>query len=158
MYIFIFWNWSDLIWFDLIWSDLIWFDLIWLDLTWFHSIWLDLIWFNLRNLKMMVNVLSKNVCVKSRLFSTWHFLVLGLSKRDLTILCSSKNWWRYQQIWSNPCRVWFDLIWSDLVVLLCRDDRFILKQMSRFEFQSFTEFAPHYFKYIKQCKGEKIPL
>ena len=42
--------------------------------------------------------------------------------------------------------------------MLSRDDRFILKQMSRFEFQSFTEFAPHYFKYIKQCKGEKIPF
>ncbi|XP_070571165.1 1-phosphatidylinositol 3-phosphate 5-kinase-like [Ptychodera flava] len=29
------------------------------------------------------------------------------------------------------------------------DDRFILKQMSRLEVQSFTEFAPHYFHYIQ---------
>jgi len=36
------------------------------------------------------------------------------------------------------------------------DDRFILKQMSRFEFQSFLEFAPHYFDYITQCINSKV--
>ncbi len=29
-----------------------------------------------------------------------------------------------------------------------KDKRFILKQMSRFEIQSFLKFAPHYFDYI----------
>jgi len=40
---------------------------------------------------------------------------------------------------------------SGLLFFKTKDERFILKQMSRFEFQSFSEFAPHYFKYIKQC-------
>ena len=36
------------------------------------------------------------------------------------------------------------------------DDRFILKQMSRFEVQSFVEFAPHYFQYITKAHNEQV--
>ena len=32
------------------------------------------------------------------------------------------------------------------------DDRFVLKQMSRYEYQSFLDFAPHYFNYLQQCR------
>ncbi|XP_014674475.1 PREDICTED: 1-phosphatidylinositol 3-phosphate 5-kinase-like [Priapulus caudatus] len=38
-----------------------------------------------------------------------------------------------------------------------QDDRFILKQMSRFEIQSFLEFAPAYFGYIQKAHTEKKP-
>ena len=49
---------------------------------------------------------------------------------------------------------------SGLLFYKTIDDRFILKQMSRFEYQSFLEFAPHYFQYLEQCveKGEKTLL
>ena len=39
---------------------------------------------------------------------------------------------------------------SGLLFYKTTDDRFVLKQMSRFEYQSFLEFAPHYFQYITQ--------
>ena len=45
---------------------------------------------------------------------------------------------------------------SGLSFFKTNDDRFILKQMSRFEFQSFLEFAPHYFEYITQCINSKV--
>ncbi|KAL6730603.1 hypothetical protein Aduo_001565 [Ancylostoma duodenale] len=35
-----------------------------------------------------------------------------------------------------------------------QDDRFVVKQMSRFEIQSFVEFAPHYFDYVKTAVVE----
>ncbi|KHJ74726.1 1-phosphatidylinositol-4-phosphate 5-kinase, partial [Oesophagostomum dentatum] len=35
-----------------------------------------------------------------------------------------------------------------------QDDRFVVKQMSRFEIQSFIEFAPHYFDYVKTAVVE----
>ncbi|WKX90181.1 hypothetical protein Q1695_009207 [Nippostrongylus brasiliensis] len=35
-----------------------------------------------------------------------------------------------------------------------QDDRFVVKQMSRFEIQSFVEFAPHYFEYVKTAVVE----
>ncbi|KAK3729009.1 hypothetical protein QZH41_011466, partial [Actinostola sp. cb2023] len=35
------------------------------------------------------------------------------------------------------------------------DDRFVLKQMSRLELQSFVEFAPHYFQYMNKAITEK---
>ncbi|VDM63941.1 unnamed protein product [Angiostrongylus costaricensis] len=35
-----------------------------------------------------------------------------------------------------------------------QDDRFVIKQMSRFEIQSFVQFAPHYFEYIKTAVAE----
>ena len=38
------------------------------------------------------------------------------------------------------------------------DDRFILKQMSRFEVQSFLEFAPHYFKYVTMAHSEQVGI
>jgi len=49
---------------------------------------------------------------------------------------------------------------SGLLFYKTTDDRFVLKQMSRFEYQSFIEFAPHYFRYITQCvqKEEKTLL
>ncbi|XP_017258094.1 putative 1-phosphatidylinositol-3-phosphate 5-kinase FAB1D [Daucus carota subsp. sativus] len=31
------------------------------------------------------------------------------------------------------------------------DDRFIIKEIKRTEYESFLEFAPHYFKYMKDC-------
>lgn len=37
------------------------------------------------------------------------------------------------------------------------DDRFIVKQMSRFEIQSFLDFAPHYFDYMTTAFQEKRP-
>ncbi|KAG1683157.1 1-phosphatidylinositol 3-phosphate 5-kinase [Nymphon striatum] len=36
------------------------------------------------------------------------------------------------------------------------DDRFILKQMSKLEVQSFAVFAAHYFKYIHQAANEQV--
>ncbi|XP_078714192.1 1-phosphatidylinositol 3-phosphate 5-kinase isoform X1 [Lampetra fluviatilis] len=38
-----------------------------------------------------------------------------------------------------------------------QDERFILKQMSRLEVQSFLEFAPHYFHYITNAVTQKRP-
>ena len=38
-----------------------------------------------------------------------------------------------------------------------QDDRFILKQMSRYEVQSFNEFAPHYFHYIADAHAHNKP-
>jgi len=38
-----------------------------------------------------------------------------------------------------------------------QDDRFILKQMSRYEVQSFNEFAPHYFDYITSAHANNKP-
>ena len=38
-----------------------------------------------------------------------------------------------------------------------QDDRFILKQMSRYEVQSFNEFAPHYFEYITSAHANNKP-
>jgi len=53
----------------------------------------------------------------------------------------------------SSCRRWEAMGGkSGLLFFKTRDDRFILKSMSRFEFQSFSEFAPHYFKYLKQCQ------
>ena len=39
---------------------------------------------------------------------------------------------------------------SGLLFYKTSDDRFVLKQMSRFEYQSFLDFAPHYFEYLKK--------
>ncbi|XP_071943027.1 1-phosphatidylinositol 3-phosphate 5-kinase-like isoform X2 [Antedon mediterranea] len=41
--------------------------------------------------------------------------------------------------------------------LKTKDDRFILKQMSRLEFQSFQEFGPQYFKYLTQAYEKNEP-
>ncbi|XP_021945128.2 1-phosphatidylinositol 3-phosphate 5-kinase isoform X2 [Folsomia candida] len=37
------------------------------------------------------------------------------------------------------------------------DDRFVIKQMSRFEIQSFLDFAPNYFDYMKSSLEERKP-
>ena len=39
---------------------------------------------------------------------------------------------------------------SGLFFYKTTDDRFVLKQMSRFEYQAFLDFAPHYFEYLKK--------
>ncbi len=36
------------------------------------------------------------------------------------------------------------------------DDRFILKQMNRYEVQSFAKFAPHYFQYVTTAHTEQV--
>ncbi|XP_015119945.1 1-phosphatidylinositol 3-phosphate 5-kinase [Diachasma alloeum] len=38
-----------------------------------------------------------------------------------------------------------------------RDDRFILKEMSRMEMQIFLDFAPNYFAYMEKCQQTKQP-
>lgn len=38
-----------------------------------------------------------------------------------------------------------------------RDDRFILKEMSRLEMQIFLDFAPNYFSYMEKCQQTKQP-
>ncbi|XP_023718004.1 1-phosphatidylinositol 3-phosphate 5-kinase isoform X3 [Cryptotermes secundus] len=38
-----------------------------------------------------------------------------------------------------------------------RDDRFILKEMTRLEMQLFLEFAPNYFSYIQRCHTSRQP-
>ncbi|XP_017791586.1 PREDICTED: 1-phosphatidylinositol 3-phosphate 5-kinase [Habropoda laboriosa] len=38
-----------------------------------------------------------------------------------------------------------------------RDDRFIIKEMSRLEMQIFLEFAPNYFSYMEKCQQTKQP-
>lgn len=40
---------------------------------------------------------------------------------------------------------------SGAAFLKTRDDRFILKQLSRSEADSFSKFAPHYFDYMANC-------
>ncbi|XP_076246604.1 1-phosphatidylinositol 3-phosphate 5-kinase fab1 [Calliopsis andreniformis] len=38
-----------------------------------------------------------------------------------------------------------------------RDDRFIIKEMSRLEMQIFLDFAPNYFSYMEKCQQTKQP-
>ena len=45
---------------------------------------------------------------------------------------------------------------SGLLFFKTADDRFVLKQMNKFEYQSFLEFAPHYFEYIKQSLQNNV--
>ncbi|XP_077997927.1 1-phosphatidylinositol 3-phosphate 5-kinase-like [Glandiceps talaboti] len=47
---------------------------------------------------------------------------------------------------------------SGSTFLKTSDDRFILKQMSRLEVQSFSEFAPHYFQYVQISSEDKKPI
>ncbi|KAK2183696.1 hypothetical protein NP493_299g00022 [Ridgeia piscesae] len=46
---------------------------------------------------------------------------------------------------------------SGLTFCKTQDDRFILKQMSRYEVQSFMDFAPHYFSHVTKAFNEKKP-
>ncbi|GFO23856.1 1-phosphatidylinositol-3-phosphate 5-kinase, partial [Plakobranchus ocellatus] len=38
------------------------------------------------------------------------------------------------------------------------DDRFILKQMSNMEVDSFEKFGPQYFQYLKTCLSEEVKM
>ncbi|CAG9561466.1 unnamed protein product [Danaus chrysippus] len=38
-----------------------------------------------------------------------------------------------------------------------KDDRYVLKEMTKPEWQQFLEFAPHYFKYVTSCTQHKLP-
>ncbi|CAB3220369.1 unnamed protein product [Arctia plantaginis] len=38
-----------------------------------------------------------------------------------------------------------------------KDDRYVLKEMTKPEWQQFLEFAPHYFGYVTQCKQNNSP-
>ncbi|XP_075979199.1 1-phosphatidylinositol 3-phosphate 5-kinase fab1 isoform X2 [Anticarsia gemmatalis] len=38
-----------------------------------------------------------------------------------------------------------------------KDDRYVLKEMTKPEWQQFLEFAPHYFGYVTQCKQNNTP-
>ncbi|CAH2039273.1 unnamed protein product, partial [Iphiclides podalirius] len=37
------------------------------------------------------------------------------------------------------------------------DDRYVLKEMTKPEWQQFLEFAPHYFNHVTQCRLKKLP-
>ncbi|KAM3955868.1 LOW QUALITY PROTEIN: 1-phosphatidylinositol 3-phosphate 5-kinase fab1 [Aphomia sociella] len=37
------------------------------------------------------------------------------------------------------------------------DDRYVLKEMTKPEWQQFLEFAPHYFNYVTNCHQNKLP-
>lgn len=37
------------------------------------------------------------------------------------------------------------------------DDRYVLKEMTKPEWQQFLEFAPHYFNYVTNCHQKKLP-
>ncbi|PWZ01426.1 hypothetical protein BCV70DRAFT_198857 [Testicularia cyperi] len=49
---------------------------------------------------------------------------------------------------------------SGLAFLKSRDHRFVVKQLSRFEMDAFSKFAPQYFNYMSQClsRGRKTTL
>ncbi|XP_026327976.1 putative 1-phosphatidylinositol 3-phosphate 5-kinase [Hyposmocoma kahamanoa] len=38
-----------------------------------------------------------------------------------------------------------------------KDDRYVLKEMTKPEWQQFLEFAPHYFSYVTSCHQNKLP-
>ncbi|CAH0730029.1 unnamed protein product, partial [Brenthis ino] len=38
-----------------------------------------------------------------------------------------------------------------------KDDRYVLKEMTKPEWQQFLEFAPHYFNYVTNCRQRKLP-
>ncbi|CAH2090781.1 unnamed protein product [Euphydryas editha] len=38
-----------------------------------------------------------------------------------------------------------------------KDDRYVLKEMTKPEWQQFLEFAPHYFNYVTNCHQKKLP-
>lgn len=40
--------------------------------------------------------------------------------------------------------------------LKTRDDRFIMKQLSKVELEAFIKFAPHYFQYMHQAIYQKV--
>ncbi|XP_063623605.1 putative 1-phosphatidylinositol 3-phosphate 5-kinase [Cydia splendana] len=38
-----------------------------------------------------------------------------------------------------------------------KDDRYVLKEMTKPEWTQFLEFAPHYFNYITSCRSQQLP-
>lgn len=42
--------------------------------------------------------------------------------------------------------------------LKTRDDRFIMKQLSKIELEAFIKFAPHYFRYMQEAFYHKVRL
>ncbi|KAJ0178091.1 hypothetical protein K1T71_005914 [Dendrolimus kikuchii] len=38
-----------------------------------------------------------------------------------------------------------------------KDDRYVLKEMTKPEWQQFLEFAPHYFNYVNSCRQSNLP-
>ncbi|XP_050549440.1 putative 1-phosphatidylinositol 3-phosphate 5-kinase isoform X2 [Spodoptera frugiperda] len=38
-----------------------------------------------------------------------------------------------------------------------KDDRYVLKEMTKPEWQQFLDFAPHYFAYVTHCRQNKLP-
>ncbi|XP_063893105.1 1-phosphatidylinositol 3-phosphate 5-kinase [Helicoverpa armigera] len=38
-----------------------------------------------------------------------------------------------------------------------KDDRYVLKEMTKPEWQQFLDFAPHYFGYVNNCRQNKLP-
>ena len=44
---------------------------------------------------------------------------------------------------------------SGSAFLKTRDDRFVVKQLSRFEMDTFSKFAPQYFNYMSQCFSQE---
>ncbi|KAJ8713700.1 hypothetical protein PYW07_014070 [Mythimna separata] len=38
-----------------------------------------------------------------------------------------------------------------------KDDRYVLKEMTKPEWQQFLDFAPHYFGYVTSCRQNKLP-
>ena len=66
------------------------------------------------------------------------------------LILSDKSEVKFVQSLSDCCR-WEAMGGkSGLLFYKTADDRFVIKQMSRFEYQSFLDFAPHYFQYLKQ--------
>ncbi|KAK3841577.1 MAG: hypothetical protein J3R72DRAFT_153557 [Linnemannia gamsii] len=47
---------------------------------------------------------------------------------------------------------------SGSAFLKTRDDRFIMKQLSKVELEAFIKFAPHYFKYMQEAIYHKVRL
>ncbi|XP_061714664.1 putative 1-phosphatidylinositol 3-phosphate 5-kinase [Cydia pomonella] len=38
-----------------------------------------------------------------------------------------------------------------------KDDRYVLKEMTKPEWNQFLEFAPHYFNYVTSCRSQQLP-
>ena len=47
---------------------------------------------------------------------------------------------------------------SKMTLILSLDDRFILKQMSSMEVESFEKFGPQYFQYIYKSEKQQVLL
>ena len=52
--------------------------------------------------------------------------------------------------------IYFNILKKEITAIYFADDRFILKQMSRYEVQSFLEFAPKYVQYVAHAYNEQV--